>query len=260
MEIQFYKYHGTGNDFILIEDKTGSIHLSQAAIAGICHRRFGIGADGLIILRPHETLDFDMVYYNSDGRTSSMCGNGGRCITRFAFDKGWIGEKCRFHAIDGEHHARVTGEDIDLGMNDVKMVESFDNDLVMDTGSPHYIRFVDQLDDIDLISIARGIRYNDHFKDEGINVNLVVAGKGELEMRTYERGVEDETWSCGTGMVAAAIALSEKHSSESPVVVKTRGGVTRIEFQKAEGGYTDIHLIGPAEFLFSGVINTDQFE
>jgi len=229
---------------------------SQSDIAQLCHRRFGIGADGLIILAPHPQLDFRMIYYNSDGRESTMCGNGGRCIARFAADLQVVTDTMKFMAIDGEHQATIMGAEIALQMIDVEEITTLGDDYFADTGSPHHIAFAEELAEMDLISQARAIRYNDHYRAEGVNVNFVKVVDNTLTMRTYERGVEDETYSCGTGVTAAAITAhaAGKISSQS-VAVHTKGGDLKLSFSlSAEGKYIDIWLQGPATFVFKGTI------
>lgn len=254
--IHFYKYQGTGNDFIMIDGRKEIPLFSQSDIAKLCHRRFGIGADGLIILAPHPELDFRMIYYNSDGGESTMCGNGGRCIARFAADLKVVGNTMRFLAIDGEHQARIVEDEVSLQMIDVDKVESLGQDFFTNTGSPHHIAFADELDDLDLISMAKAIRYNDHYRAEGVNVNFVKVADNALSMRTYERGVEDETYSCGTGVTAAAlVAHSAGKIKQQSVAVHTKGGDLNLSFSCNEKGkYHDIWLQGPATYVFKGEI------
>jgi len=229
---------------------------SQSDIAKLCHRRFGIGADGLIILAPHPQLDFRMIYYNSDGRESTMCGNGGRCIARFAADLQVVGDTMSFLAIDGEHQARIVKDEVTLQMIDVDKVATMGEDYFTDTGSPHHIAFADELEKMDLISLAQAIRYNDHYRAEGVNVNFVKVADNALSMRTYERGVEDETYSCGTGVTAAAIvAHAAGKIKGKSVAVHTKGGDLNLSFNSDEKGrYRDIWLQGPATYVFKGEI------
>lgn len=261
MQISFYKYQGTGNDFIMLDARSVHYELSQTQIAFLCDRRFGIGADGLIILQLTESGLAHMVYYNSDGNQSSMCGNGGRCFARFASDLGLAQNEFTFRAVDGMHLAHISDAEIALGMNDVHQIEvNAQGDYILNTGSPHYVCFVDQhSEDVDLISLAHSIRYNEVYRQQGINVNIVnVLSENEIRMRTYERGVEDETYSCGTGTVAASICFSAgKHKSNLPqqVSVQTKGGNLRVRFNVEDSRYTDVFLIGPAQFVFRGVIH-----
>ena len=254
--ISFYKYQGTGNDFIMIDGRAEIPTFSQSDIAKLCHRRFGIGADGLIILAPHPQLDFRMIYYNSDGRESTMCGNGGRCIARFAADLQVVGDTMSFLAIDGEHQARIVKDEVTLQMIDVDKVATMGEDYFTDTGSPHHIAFADELEKMDLISLAQAIRYNDHYRAEGVNVNFVKVADNALSMRTYERGVEDETYSCGTGVTAAAIvAHAAGKIKGKSVAVHTKGGDLNLSFNSDEKGrYRDIWLQGPATYVFKGEI------
>lgn len=228
--------------------------LSQNDIAKLCHRRFGIGADGLIILASHPELDFRMIYYNSDGRESTMCGNGGRCIARFAADLQVVGERMTFAAIDGEHKATIMNSEVALQMIDVETISRMGDDYFTDTGSPHHVAFADELDSLDLIKKAQAIRYNEHYKEQGVNVNYVKVEGDTLSMRTYERGVEDETYSCGTGVTAAAlVAYAAGKIENQSVAVRTKGGMLQLSFSlSADGQYQDIWLQGPATFVFKG--------
>ncbi len=258
MTVNFYKYQGTGNDFVIIDnrsllfDKTNSKN-----IAKLCDRRFGIGADGLILLENHPTVDFRMVYYNADGNESSMCGNGGRCITAFAKFLGVIDVKTTFEAIDGMHKAEVDNGIISLQMKDVSAIETFDTHLFLDTGSPHHVQMVDDLKDFNVKSIGEQIRYGSPYNEAGSNVNFVSQiSKNTFAVRTYERGVEDETLSCGTGVTAVALAMhkSGKTNSDS-VTLTTEGGELKIAFDVTQkGDYHNIWLIGPATQVFKGEI------
>ena len=231
MIIEFYKYQGTGNDFIMIDDREKEFDLTDNdLIAALCERRMGIGADGLILLREHDTLDFEMIYFNADGKESSMCGNGGRCIIAFAQMLEMIEDETAFMAIDGEHKGRLMDDGIYLQMQDVKKIEGVGDGLVLNTGSPHYIEMVDELDYIDVDKQGRKIRNTVPFKKDGINVNFVLDAN-ELQVRTYERGVEAETLSCGTGAVATAIAMHYANCIEETLVnVKTNGGELTVSF------------------------------
>lgn len=249
----FYKYQGTGNDFILIDGRAEIPTLTQSEIEKLCHRRFGIGADGLIILAPHDTLDFRMIYYNSDGRESTMCGNGGRCIAQFAHDLE-MGQDFKFMAIDGPHAAEVLPDRVRLQMKDVEEVKPQDADWFTDTGSPHHVVFHDHPDELDIISAARAIRYGSTYQEEGVNVNFIQGKEQNWQMRTYERGVEDETYSCGTGVTAAAlVAHKAGRVTKSPVYMQTKGGNLQVSFDYCESqGYTNIWLEGPAQKVFKG--------
>ncbi len=256
-KIPFHKYEGTGNDFVMIDQRLTKYLSRQdtALIERICDRRFGVGADGLILLQNTEGYDFEMVYFNSDGRESTMCGNGGRCIAAFAHSLGVIGEKCHFLAIDGPHDAVVIGNWVELKMKDVAEVESGDGSFVLNTGSPHYVVFVEDLSDMNIVESGQVIRYSDRFRKEGINVNFVEKTADGIEVGTYERGVEDETFSCGTGVTAAALsyALANPSLQTNELGITTKGGKLKVRFEKkAEGGFENIWLCGPAKMVFEG--------
>jgi diaminopimelate epimerase len=258
--VKFVKFQGTGNDFILIDGRTTSI-LNTLPVKQMCDRNFGIGADGLMILQNKAGYDFEMVYYNSDGNLSSMCGNGGRCIAQWANQLG-LGNKneLKFWAPDGEHVAVVEKDQVRLKMNNVTTWKIFDASTVeINTGSPHYVQFTDNsIENYPLFSWAQSIRYNETYSNEGINVNISkVIEIDHLQMRTYERGVEDETLSCGTGVTATVLAhailhLPNMENTKEMVHMDTLGGKLAIEFEKTENGFENIWLIGPAEEVFSG--------
>lgn len=257
MNIRFYKYQGTGNDFIMIDNRRlGWKPGSEDIIARMCHRRFGIGADGFILLEDLPGHDFKMVYYNSDGRESSMCGNGGRCIVQFASDLGIHKDVYEFKAVDGDHLAKIQNGIVSLQMINVAGVEARDKDVFLNTGSPHHVVFRKKIDNMNLIAEAHKVRYSKVYKSEGVNVNFVeITGSNTLKMRTYERGVEDETYSCGTGVTAAALAsYSGSLIKQEEVEVKTRGGDLRVSFRPSGKGFEDIWLSGPAVFVFKGEI------
>jgi diaminopimelate epimerase len=259
-QMNFVKYHGTGNDFILIDDRqTESFPVDdQPFIEHLCQRRFGIGADGLILLRNTPGYDFKMIYFNADGREGSMCGNGGRCIVRFAHDLGLFATKTRFLAVDGIHEAKVKGEVISLKMSDVSdTVSTHNRDAVfMHTGSPHFVAFVDDVAGYDVLGKGRQVRHDERFGKQGTNVNFVeVLGDNSLFVRTFERGVEDETYSCGTGVTAAALAAYHRHGMAGPVAIKTPGGNLTVSFAATgSDSFNNIWLIGPAVRVFSGEI------
>lgn len=256
MIIQFKKYQGTGNDFVMLDNREGKYStLSKSQINFLCNRRFGIGADGLILLQNLENYSFEMVYFNSDGAKSSMCGNGGRCIAQFAHELGLPGHTYSFLAIDGAHEAEV-GEVVRLKMGDVAQVDRKGNDYFADTGSPHYVQFAKNIMETDLVKIAKKIRYSEEYAEKGTNVNLVeILGEDKLQMRTYERGVEDETFSCGTGVTAAAIVShAAGNLKTNHVEVETKGGNLTLSFEEHEGAYSNIWLSGPATFVFDGLI------
>jgi diaminopimelate epimerase len=258
MLIKFYKYHGTGNDFIMVDNRPYNINKDNTEmVARLCHRHFGIGADGLILLNMADGYDFEMVYFNSDGNESSMCGNGGRCLVSFAHQLGLIEHDCRFKAIDGDHTAHIDSFGIvTLGMKDVTAVNRSNNDFILNTGSPHYVQFVKGVKHLDIVHNARAIRYNATYQKEGINVNFVeVTDEDEIMVRTYERGVEDETLSCGTGVVASAIAFAQtKHNLLNEVRINTLGGHLRVNFDANGENYTNVKLVGPAVKVFEGQV------
>lgn len=258
MEITFYKYQGTGNDFIIIDNRNNEISLSTDAIKKMCNRRFGIGADGLMLLNLKEGYDFEMKYYNSDGSESSMCGNGGRCLVKFAQHIGMKAKKnlYRFAAIDGEHEATIEDNNwVHLRMKDVQGIKRWLGDSVLDTGSPHYIKPSGDVRNKNVFKEGRAIRYNDEFAEQGINVNFVEEEDGEIFVRTYERGVENETLSCGTGVTAAALVFAHNENGFNRVDVRTLGGRLAVEFDKvSEDSFKNIWLCGPAEFVFKGLI------
>ena len=254
MSIQFYKYQGTGNDFVLIDNRLNHFNKNNTElVAKMCDRRFGIGADGLILLEDHPTADFSMVYFNSDGNLSSMCGNGGRCITHFANYLGIVETEASFMAIDGLHTATIDSEIVSLQMNNVSDIICTENHIFLDTGSPHHIELVNNLGEYDVKEKGKAIRDNIYGK-EGANVNFVEAiGNDIFSVRTYERGVEDETLSCGTGVTAVALALFEiGKTSQNEVKIKTPGGDLVVRFQKVQNIYTNIFLVGPAELVYKG--------
>lgn len=260
MKLQFSKYHGTGNDFVMIDGRdqeTG--FLSHRLIRTLCDRRFGIGSDGLIILESSESSDFRMRYFNADGFEGTMCGNGGRCITSFARDLGIIGLDASFEGIDGIHTSIVlpNGE-VRLKLKDVDGVRWAEDGYLVDTGSPHYVRFVNQLDEIEMERLGREIRNQSRFGDKGVNVNFVDVGdhSNRISVRTYERGVEAETYSCGTGVAAAAICAYFHFKSDIfSYYVQTLGGNLNVSFTaQHHSHFTNIHLSGPASHVYDGSI------
>jgi len=256
MLLQFYKYQGTGNDFIILDNREGTIQLSKEQVALLCDRHFGIGADGLMLLNKHESYDFEMVYYNADGAPGTMCGNGGRCLTKFAFDKGIQANSYNFIASDGEHEAVIDANGwIHLKMIDVQEVSIVPEATVLNTGSPHYIKPVSGLSNFDVFTEGKKIRYNETYNQKGINVNFVEWQESELFVRTYERGVENETFSCGTGVTAAAIAMSADSIGAHETKIRTLGGNLLIKFNKVDAQhYNNVWLCGPASFVYEGQI------
>jgi diaminopimelate epimerase len=257
MAISFFKYQGTGNDFIMIDNRKLNFPADQKLVKHMCDRRMGIGADGLILLQEHPDYDFEMVYHNADGRLGSMCGNGARCTVRFARHLGVIEDVAYFLAADGEHQATVERDLIQLKMNDVHGVEKIGNDYYLNTGSPHYVQFVEDVHALDVYAAGKAIRYNERFKAEGTNVNFVQKlDNNTIFVRTYERGVEDETLSCGTGVTACAL-VAGLDNFDSPVKVKTLGGDLEVAFEK-DNGFKYVYLIGPAKQVFTGTIPSQE--
>ncbi|HUR30501.1 MAG TPA: diaminopimelate epimerase [Saprospiraceae bacterium] len=262
-KIPFVKYHGAGNDFILIDDRRGlwSDRIHDSWVAHVCHRRFGIGADGLIILQPGiDGADFFMKYYNSDGRTSTFCGNGGRCIVAFAAKLGMNNGTFKFLGTDGWHSGVINeDESVCLSMTEVHQIDRVDEkSYTLFTGSPHYVTFDDDLQNIDVRETGRAIRNSQPFSKEGINVNFIESlGPSEIKIRTYERGVEDETMACGTGVVAAAIANAFHNNDFSgECIVHASGGDLNVRFSRKDAeNFTEVMLIGPAEEVFRGEID-----
>lgn len=258
MKLHFYKYQGTGNDFILIDNRDGQWQLTTAQVAQLCNRRFGIGADGLMELRSEAGYDFRMMYYNADGREGSMCGNGGRCLVKFAHFVGIHKNDYRFVASDGEHLASIEANGwVRLKMKDVPSVMRNGNHDVLDTGSPHLVKLVQNLREYAVVAEGRHIRYSDEYKAQGVNVNFVEPLSGSrIFVRTYERGVEDETLSCGTGVTAAAIVNAHNDRGFNHVDIKTLGGELYVEYdRKADDVFEDIWLVGPALKVFDGFID-----
>ncbi len=257
--MQFYKYQGTGNDFVMIDDRENRFVLTDTSIVKhLCDRRFGIGADGLILLRLSAEAHFEMIYYNSDGNLSSMCGNGGRCIARFAQQLNIIDSHCTFKAVDGMHHASLTDTEVALKMNDVSEVEIDNDQYILNTGSPHVVKYVPDVNALDVVEEGRSIRYNDRFIKQGTNVNFVLHENNVLRIRTYERGVEDETLSCGTGITASALAHAIHYKFQAgsyTVHLSSQGGMLKVTFDfDGQNSFTNIYLIGPAEKVFEGEV------
>ena len=258
--ISFYKYQGAGNDFIIIDNRNLQFKFHNISlIAQLCDRRFGIGADGLMLLQHAEGVDFEMLYYNADGNPGSMCGNGGRCIVAFAKKLGLIQDKAIFSAVDGLHHASLNakGDWVSLGMGDVDSIQKDGVDYVLDTGSPHYVTQVSQLNDLDVYARGKAIRNRDAYADKGINVNFVETEDDGYFVRTYERGVEDETMACGTGVTAVALAMAnvKNLAGDIKTSIRVMGGTLTVRFHAENKTFTNIFLEGPANFVFEGTIS-----
>ncbi|MCB0481470.1 MAG: diaminopimelate epimerase [Flavobacteriales bacterium] len=261
--MKFVKYQGAGNDFVLIDNRKGDFPVigSKNEIQKICNRHFGIGADGLILLETDSKYDFKMVYYNSDGRESTMCGNGGRCIVAFARDIGLIVNACRFLAIDGTHEALIRKDWVELKMIDVSGITRIGKDFFIETGSPHYIRIMNsitELEQLDVRTTGAAIRNGDIFGPRGgTNVNFISFEKDHIAMRTFERGVEDETLACGTGVTAVAILAAHlaKSTGNQMSKVKTLGAELEVSYEQlSDSKFTQVWLKGPAKKVFEGVI------
>jgi len=258
MKMTFYKYEGAGNDFIIMDNRTGSIVLTSEQIAHLCHRRFGIGADGLMLLEHSETTAFQMVYYNADGRESTFCGNGGRCIAHYACCVlQMTGREMDFMAVDGRHHATIKEDNrVALTMQPVKEPYFGDNHVELNTGSPHYVTFVTDLDHYPVVAEGRRIRQLPQYQPQGINVNFLETKDGNNYLRTYERGVEDETLACGTGITAAAIALAGMKTGHCSIpIISKAGHHFLVDFDQIPGQPTDnIVLNGPVKQVFKGEV------
>ena len=257
MNFTFYKYQGTGNDFVIIDNRQLKFPKNDTNLINhLCDRRFGIGADGLILLENNTEADFTMVYYNADGKESSMCGNGGRCITAFAKFLGIIDRETTFVAVDGIHYATIEGELVSLQMNNVDTINTFNNHTFLDTGSPHHVQFENDLEALNIKEKGAAIRYG-KYGASGSNVNFVKAESTDnvFSMRTYERGVEDETLSCGTGATAVAIAVNYlKKTTSNAVTLNTQGGPLEVSFEIENDVYKNIFLKGPAVQVYKGEI------
>ncbi len=259
MKLTFYKYQGTGNDFVMVDNRDNKLSKNDTKLINhLCDRKFGIGADGLILLEksdePHD--DFKMVYFNADGNESSMCGNGGRCLVAFAKFLGIIEDRARFTAIDGVHEASVEKDIISLKMQDVRKIEAHDDFFFLNTGSPHHVTFSENVENKDVKAEGAAIRYSQRYGKAGTNVNFVQEiSPGTFSVRTYERGVEDETLSCGTGVTAVALAaFASKRTKANTVQLKTPGGELSVTFKNTDSEFTDIWLSGPAMQVFKGEI------
>lgn len=264
MILKFKKYQGAGNDFVIIDNREGKFQPSIDTVEMLCDRNFGVGADGLMLLEKDEKNDFYMRYFNADGKESTMCGNGGRCISVFAKSLG-LGspEKVVFNSIDGLHEAFFIEEDgeifVKLKMIDVKEIEEHDDYYFINTGSPHYVKFVEDLEEMDVFEEGQAVRNDPKFAPGGTNVNFVEIFDDEIFVRTYERGVEDETLACGTGSTAAAIATALfLESDQNNWDIEVMGGNLHVSFDRRDDGtFENVWLTGPAEKVFEGTINVD---
>jgi diaminopimelate epimerase len=253
----FYKYQGAGNDFVLIDNRDEHFqYKDNNAVLQLCDRRFGIGGDGLMLLQNHPDYDFEMKYFNADGKLGSMCGNGGRCMVAFAKHLGIIDRETDFLAVDGPHYAKITeqGNWVDLQMIDVSVIDKDGDAYVLNTGSPHYVEQVIGLAEMDVFSKGREIRNNSIYAEKGINVNFVEDKGSHLFVRTFERGVEDETYACGTGVTAVALAIAKERAQigEHKTDIKVLGGDLSITFTYDGSAFSNIFLCGPAELVFEG--------
>jgi len=256
--LTFSKYQGTGNDFIMIDNRSGVYDgLNIVQIQQLCDRKFGIGADGLIKLNGHSIYDFEVDYYNADG-SKSFCGNGARCSVMFAHDLGVDVSETTFMAIDGVHLAWKKGDLIELEMLDIDSVSRDGEAYTLNTGSPHFVKFISGISDFDVVEYGKSVRYNDTYRKEGINVNVIEAlGSDSFEIKTYERGVEDETLSCGTGVTASALvfAIEKGLNGNQLITAKTQGGECKVSFERKGDSFSSVRLIGPAKFIFKGEVN-----
>ena len=258
MTLTFYKYQGTGNDFVLVDNRQMTFPKNNTnLVARLCDRKFGIGADGLILLEDAKMADFKMVYYNADGNTSTMCGNGGRCMVAFANYLGIIKDATTFEATDGLHEATIENDIVSLKMINIDTVDEFDEHLFLDTGSPHHVTFVKNVKNVNVKITGRKIRVGAPYFSEGSNVNFVEqTDTNAFKVRTYERGVEDETLSCGTGVTAVAIAAHKaKKTNSNSVLLETPGGHLEVSFQVDNNTYKNVFLKGAATFVFKGTID-----
>lgn len=257
IQLEFHKYQGAGNDFVVIDNRDHSFQIADIEqIKRLCDRRFGIGADGLMCLQAHPEYDFEMLYFNADGKPGSMCGNGGRCIVAFAKRLGIIDNDTTFLAVDGPHYAKISDIGVDLAMRDLTEINRDGDDYVLNTGSPHYIQETKSLSNLDVFTKGKSIRNSPMYKADGINVNFFEPIGDVIHVRTYERGVEDETFACGTGVTAVAIAVAVKNNEYGKIVkkIKAVGGDLEIRFERTDECVSNIFLCGPAEHVFSGTI------
>ena len=258
MKLDFYKYQGAGNDFIVIDNRTLFFPKTNVAIIkNLCDRRFGIGADGVILLEPSKTHNFTMVYFNADGNEGSMCGNGGRCIVAFAKHLKLIENSTTFEAVDGLHFATIENGSINLQMADVTEIKVANTHTFLNTGSPHHVQFCDNISQVNVNKLGAKIRYGAPYFKAGTNVNFVEqTSENSFKVRTYERGVENETLACGTGVTAVAIAAHNLNkTTNKSIKIEVLGGNLEVSFNKEKSTYTNVFLKGPAQLVFKGNIN-----
>lgn len=255
MNIPFKKYQGTGNDFILIDNRNHIFPIDQAEsiVPKMCDRKFGIGSDGLVLVNNHAEYDYEMIFFNPDG-SKSLCGNASRCTYAFAKIIGIASEKATFLTTDGVHEIKQVGENIHFQLRDIEKIDKInETDWYVNTGSPHYVKVVDDVNTVEIMSEGSTIRYSEPFQHQnGTNVNFIQLEEGKVEARTYERGVEAETLSCGTGVTAVGLVAGNLNY-QSPVQVETKGGNLSVSFEKDGDSYKNIWLAGPAEFVFEGI-------
>ncbi|MCB2221902.1 MAG: diaminopimelate epimerase [Bacteroidetes bacterium] len=260
MKLHFSKYHGTGNDFIIIDNRNNEVNLTKQEIKWLCDRHLGIGADGLMLLFHTIPFDFEMKYFNADGGEGTMCGNGGRCIVAYAHHLGMSDQRAHFLTIDGEHHGEILEQKdhismIKVTLQDIHQIERNQNDYIINTGSPHYVKFVNSLEGMDIFNRGKEIRWDERFQPEGLNVNFVVSKAENLIVRTFERGVENITLSCGTGVTAAAVAADLKsNGTRNQYQIETLGGELMVRFEKQHNVYKNVSLTGPVKHVFDGSI------
>ena len=256
MLVNFYKYQGTGNDFVIIDLRSNNFQLTENNIKTICNRKFGIGSDGLMIMKNHNDYDFEMKFFNPDG-SESFCGNGSRCAVLYSFHHGLIQRKCTFLTNDGVHKASVKKDEIvRVSIRRPQEFNELKNDsFEINTGSPHFIQFMSNINKLDFLTYCKSIRNNKKYKKNGININLVEERNSNLMMRTFERGVENETLSCGSGVTAAAIAFGYRKTNINKVHVQTPGGDLTVEFKMNKSTFSEIYLSGPSSFVYKGELN-----
>lgn len=259
-KIVFYKYHGCGNDFIIIDGRNISLQLNPHQINALCERHFGIGSDGLLILEDGKDADFRMIFFNPDGSRATFCGNGGRCIAAFAQKLGVIKDKCTFIADDGTHYAEIIENDantavVKLSMNDVLKEKKVEDGFLLNTGTEHFVKYIENINDFDLKGFGSSMHNNPAMGSKGANINIAeIDSNSQINVRTYEKGVFDETLSCGTGAVATALT-SYNYINKTNLTVNTKGGSLQVSFKVSDKGYTDIFLTGGATLVFKGEIS-----